>query len=246
MDFEYIEKNIITKYWKTLIRKDILNIQINKFIKKPYLENYIIQLSDYLEKDKLQQKIIEMFESNKITNEELFLFLNNNIELTIDDKKKIEKFLFGIELNDDEYYNITIEIIDYQIKYFQFYNTITELLFDNKIEDNELYNFILIFIKNKNSEIRTYLKKNIKFKIFHYYLTLLYSSFEKIIKVLIEYNLFSKIDKKEILNLFLKNLFTNWYNIYKKDILENKVNDKIKNYTLNKSILSRILCLPHS
>ena len=139
-----------------------------------------------------------------------------------------------------------MEIINFQVKYFRFYNTIIELLFDNKEEDNELYNFILIFIKNKNIEIRTFLKKNIKFKIFHYYLNDLFLSFDKIIKLLIEYKLFSKMDKKEILNIFLKNIFINWYNIYKKDILENRVSDKIKNYSINNNILSRILCLPNA
>jgi hypothetical protein len=246
MDFDYIETNVINKYWETLTRKNVLNIQNNKFIKKPYLEKYIINLSCFLDNDELQDEIIEMFESNEITNEELFLFINNNIELSNEQKKKIEKYFFDIELNNDKNSNIALEIINYQVKYFRFYNTIIELLFDNKLEDNELYNFILIFIKNKNSEIRTYLKKNIKFKIFHYYLNDLYSLFEKIIELLMEYKLFPKIDKKDILNLFLKNLFINWYNIYKKDILENKVNEKIKNYTINNNILSRILCLPNA
>jgi hypothetical protein len=246
MNFDYIEINVINKYWKTLTRKDVSNIQHNKFIKKPYLENYIIKLSCFLDKDELHDKIIEMFECNKITNEELFLFINNNIELTIEQKKNIEIFLFNFEPNNSRYSNISLEIINYQVKYFRFYNTIIELLFDNKQEDNELYNFILIFIKNKNFEIRIYLKKNIKFKIFYYYLDNLFLSFYKIIKLLIEYKLFSKMDKNEILNLFLKNIFINWYNIYKKDILENKVNDKIKNYSINNNILSRILCLPNA
>ena len=243
MDFDYIEKNIIHKYWETLIRKDILNIQINKFIKKPYLEEYIIELSSYIDKTKKENKITELLECNEITNEELLLYIKNNIELTVESKKKIEKFLLD---NTNDNSDINIEVINYQIKYFRFYSIIVELLFDNKNEDNELYNFILIFIKNKNSEIKTYLKKNIKFKIFHYYLTDLYLSFEKIIKILIDNYLFIRIDKKETLNLFLKNIFTNWYNIYKKDILENKVDAKIKDYVINKSILSRILCLPNA
>jgi hypothetical protein len=246
MDFDYIEINIINKYWETLIRKDVSSIQVNKFIKKPYLENYIIKLSGYFDKDELHDKIIEMIECNKITNEELFLFINNNTDLSGEQKKGIEKFLFNIEPNNDRYSNISLEIINYQVKYFKFYNTVTELLFDNKSDDNELYNFILIFIKNKNSEIRVFLKKNIKFKIFHYYLNDLHIYFNKIIQLLIKYKLFSKIDKKEILNLFLKNLFINWYNIYKKDILKNRVNDKIKNYSINSNILSRILCLPNA
>ena len=45
MDFDEFEKNIIFEYWKTLKRKNISNISYNNFIKKPYLENYIINLS---------------------------------------------------------------------------------------------------------------------------------------------------------------------------------------------------------
>jgi hypothetical protein len=245
MDFNYIQINIIHKYWKTLIRKNISNMQQNKFIKKPYLENYIIKLSSILDEKILNNKITEMFECNEITNEELYLYLNSNIELSIEDKKNIEKFLFKKDINNSVFLDISYKIIDYQIKYFKFYNTITELLFDNKMEDNELYNFILIYIQNKKNDIKNYSKKNIKFNIFYYYVNDLYLSFEYILKLLIEYNLVSNIDHKEILNLFIKNLFTNWYHIYKKDILENKVNDKIKNYTVSKNILSRILCLPN-
>ena len=40
MDFE----DVISKYLQTLIRKNIVNIDNNKFLKKPYLENYMIKL----------------------------------------------------------------------------------------------------------------------------------------------------------------------------------------------------------
>ena len=137
------------------------------------------------------------------------------------------------------------EVILYAVKYFRFYLTISELLFDSNNEDNELYNFILIFIKNKNNEIKKYIKKNFKFLIFHYYINDLYSIFEKLYNLLLELELVENIEKKEILNLFLKNLFSNWYIIYKKDIIDNNVNDIIKDYIIPKTILSRILCLPN-
>ena len=54
------------------------------------------------------------------------------------------------------------------------------------------------------------------------------------------------ISKKDILNLFLKNLFNNWYNIYKEDMLENKVNNIIRKYEIkNNTIISKILCYKH-
>lgn len=257
MNFDYIEEDIIFKYWKTLKRKNISNIPINKFIKKPYLEKYIIDLSINLKDNILINKILELLENNEITSEELILFLKNNIELNDNEKKKIEMYFLksdytevGEEADADAYFNkISIEIIIFQIKYFQFYITITELLFnsdDENNENNELYNFILILVKNDNKELKKYKKNNVFFNIIHTYFNHLYELFENIIKMLIEMKLIeTNYDKNDILNILLKNLFTNWYNIYKNDILENKVNDKIKKYSKKRSIIAKLLCLPN-
>ena len=88
MNFNSHEKKLIYEYWKTLSRKNISNIQNNKFIKKPYLENYIISLSINLDNNSLKEKILNLINSNKITNEELFLFINNIFDLNNDMKKK--------------------------------------------------------------------------------------------------------------------------------------------------------------
>jgi hypothetical protein len=235
MDLEIL----INKYLKTLIRKNILNINNNLFLKKPYLENYIIKLSYVLDKDVLLEKILYLLDHNKINNEELFLIVKNNIELSDIKLKDIEKYF--LENNIEENINkIAIEIIMYQIKYFRTFHIITEFLFDinNKENYNELYYFILIFIKSNNNEIKILCKNNFKFNIFNNNINDLYISYENII------NLLSlNISKKDILNLFLKNLFVNWYNIYKKDILEDKVNNIIKKYEINnKNILLKMLC----
>ena len=246
MDLNNLEENPVLKYWETLIRKDILNININKFIKKPYLENYIIKLSVIIDNNNLIKKILELFESNKIKNDEIFLFLNNNIELSIEQKKNIELYIMNNDFDDNDFNKISIDIIIYQIKYFRFYQTITELLFDSNIEDNELYSFILIYIKNKKSEIKNHIKKNMKFHIFYFYISELQQSFENLFNLLIKHKLLKKYSDKDIINFFLKNLFNNWYNIYKKDILENKVIEKTKDHILTKSLISHILCLPTS
>ena len=244
MSFNYIEETITSKYWITLSRKNISNISNNKFLKKPYIENYIVELSTNLDNNYIDIKINDLFDSNIITNEDLFLFISNNIDLDNDNKKKTEKFFLTIDTSDKKFELFFREIIIYEIKYFRFYQTITELLFDSKEEDNELYNFILIFIKNKNTEIKNTLKNNIKFQIFHHYIKDLLNIYTNIINYLNNFNIISiEYNINEILNLFLKNLFTNWYNIYKKDILENNVKEKIKNYTKKKTIISRILCL---
>jgi len=235
-----VEENILNKYCKTLSRKNILNMQINKFIKKPYLENYIIQLSSNVDKESLEREIVKMYEYNKITVEELLLFVNSNIEKIVNGKNHLENFFFKNEEN-----HFITDIILFQIEYFKFYNIVTELLFDNKEEDNELYYFILIFIKNKPNEIKIYIRNNVKFKIFYWNLFKLESYYSNIIRSLVHYHLYPSVNEKEILNLFIKNLFTNWYKIYKNDLLENKVNEKIKNYVVKRNILSQILCLPN-
>lgn len=241
MDIEYIQNTVIHKYWKTLKRKNVANIITNKFIKKPYLENYIIELSINLEDNNLSNNIFKVLESNRITNEELLLFVNNTIDLD-DDKKKVEIYFLNENNNDDNFTKLAHEIILYQVKYFRFYHTITELLFDSDVENNELYNFILIYIKNNKKDIKNYVKKNINFYIFHFYLVDLFSIFNNIINLLEKMQLFNN---NEVFSLFLKKLFTNWYNIYKQDILDDKVNDKIKDYVIKKNIISRILCLPN-
>ena len=232
MDIEYIQHTVIHKYWKTLKRKNVANIITNKFIKKPYLENYIIELSINLEDKNLSDNIFKLLELNKITNEELLLFINNTIDLD-NDKKKVEIYFLN-KNNDNNFTKLAHEIILYQVKYFRFYHTITELLFDSDIENNELYNFILIYIKNNKKDIKDYLKKNINFYIFHYYLADLFSIFTNIINLLEKIELFNN---NEVFNLFLKKIFINWYNIYKQDILDNKVNDKIKDYVIKKNII---------
>ena len=235
-DFE----DIVNNYIKTLIRKNILNIENNLFLKKPYIEDFIIKLSYILDKELLLRNITSLLDNDKITNEELFLIIKNNIELTSDEKKNIsgKDGNFGVNGSD---------LVMYQIKYFRTYQIITELLFEST--SNELYYFIMIYIKNKKSEMTIYKKKNFKFKIFNYYMDELFSAYENIVKLMITNNLLKnkEISNKDIKNMFLKKIFSNWYIIYKKDILDCNVNNKVKDYVITNtsllSNLSKIMCL---
>jgi len=243
-------QNMMNNYWNTLISKNIANIPSNKFIKKPYLEKYIIQLAVNLpsKHNNLKKNILEMWEKNKIKNNDLTLFISNNFDLDIFQKKTLDKFFnldmdFKTEDEEKKFKNFIIEIILYQIHFFRFYMTIIELLYDNEQENNELYNFILVFIKNKSSEINKH-SKNINFIIFNNLLQELLVLYKVLINKMVEFNIFSEEINNNIMNLFIKNIFSNWYIIYKKDLIENKVNDKIGKYNCKKNILSKILCLP--
>lgn len=238
-----LETKVIYEYWKTLGRKNVSNIITSKFLKKPYIENYIIELSSIVKN--FDDKIVDLIDSNEVNIEDILLFIKNNFEFNIDEKKYIETYLLNNNFDDPILNSIAIEIINYQIEYFRFYQLIDELLFENEDESNELYNFILIYFKNNKNSIKGYINKNIKFKIFYNNIQNLSYMYKNMYNLLLKHNFLPDNDTLTIQNLFLKNLFTNWYNIYKKDILENKVNDKIKDYKIERSILSRILCLPN-
>ena len=253
INFNDFERNIIFEYWKTLKRKNVSNIISNNFIKKPYLENYIIELSLIIDNESLLDNIRNIID-DEVSDEELLLFIGNNIELNNNEKKNIEKIFFidetsdetSDEISDELLDELSIKIIHYQVKYFRFYQTIIELLFDNKEEDDELYNFIYVYIKNNTNDIRIYCKKNIKFLIFYNYIDELFNSFTVIFNILIKYNLIeNNYEEKDIHNFFIKNIFKNWYNIYKNDILEKKFEEKCKPYKFKTNILSKILCLPN-
>ena len=250
MNFDDFENNIIFEYWKTLKRKNISNISYNNFIKKPYLEKYIIALSVIVDNNTLLNNIKQVI-NNIINNEDLLLFIYNNIELNKDEKKNIEKIILNHEniINDniqDIYNELSFEIIHYQVKYFRFYQTIIELIFNNKEEDNELYNHIYVYIKNNKNDIRIYSKKSISFLIFNNYINALFTIYLKIYNILMKNNLINdQYTEKEVHNLFIKNIFHNWYNIYKNDIIEKKFEEKCKPFKFKVGLLSRILCLPN-
>ncbi len=280
MSFNDFENNVIFEYWKTLKRINILNIPSNNFIKKPYLEKYIIDLSVIINNNDLIKNIAENIDNN-ISGEDVLLYITSNIELSTKERKKLESFLINYndqedqddkdnkddkdykdnnddkddkdehnELNNEKnklYYKISIKIIEYQIKYFRFYQTIIELLFNSDKENNELYNFIYVFIKNNINNIRTYSKKNLHFLLFNNYLNELFNLYKDIFKLLVDNDFIdNEYNDKDIRNFFIQNIFKNWYLIYKKDVVDNKFEEKCKPYRYKINILSKILCLPNA
>jgi hypothetical protein len=166
------------------------------------------------------------------------------------------------DLCDDNLKEICIEIILYSIHYFRIYETIIELLFNCDEENNELYHFIFIYIKNNKKEIKLYFNKNLKFKIFYYCLNDLYNHFVKLNNILMKNNLINNnnnnnnnnnlinnnnlMNNNNYFNIFIKLIFNNWYSIYKKDIMNNNFENKVKDYIVKKNIFSRLLCMHNS
>ena len=243
LDYNDIESKVIFNYWNTLSRKNIKNISNNKFIKNPYIEKYIINMSKNLDNVvKLEYKEYKKLIENGFDLDNMYLYICNSFDFDKDKKKLfLPKIFKEIDIKNEEHINFIVDIVSYQINYFRTYMTITELLFDTVEEDNELYNFILVFIKNNSSEIVKILNYNIKFVIFYNLLQKLLVLYKNIYIYLIK-----DAQNIDITNCFLKNIFANWYNIYKKDILDDNVDNKIKDFVLHKkSILSKILCLPN-
>jgi hypothetical protein len=119
---------------------------------------------------------------------------------------------------------------------------LTELLYDDK---NVLYIDIYNYVKNNSKQINNKIKNSFNFQIFYYYSNKLYEKYNNLIKLFIKNNLLEddEYDELKIKNIFLKNLFLNWYSIYKKNI-DNGVNiiteEEVKK---EKRFLSKLLCI---
>ena len=147
LDYNDIESKVIFNYWNTLSRKNIKNISNNKFIKKPYIEKYIINMSKNLDNVvKLEYKEYKKLIENGFDLDNMYLYICNSFDFDKDKKKLfLPKIFKEIDIKNEEHINFIVDIVSYQINYFRTYMTITELLFDTVEEDNELYNFILVF-----------------------------------------------------------------------------------------------------
>jgi len=90
------------------------------------------------------------------------------------------------------------------------------------------------------------IKNSFNFQIFYYYSNKLYEKYNSLIKLFIKNNLLEEDEYNElkIKNIFLKNLFSNWYTIYKKNV-DNGVNimNEENSGKKEKKILSKLLCI---
>lgn len=240
-EIEKIEQSILFKYWETLCIKTIVNIPTSKYLKKPYLEQYIIDLSQYIKKEELYENI-----SNRVPKEDIVIFITNMIDFDINEKKIFQKFVYRIK-SSKEQTNFISNVIYFIITYYRFYMTITEFLFDSRKEDTELYQFIFLLIKNNKEDIQQKRDKDLNFNIFFYCFKKLLNEYLKIMDYLISNDLYKPIDKVEIFNNFFQKVFCHWYEQYKKDIVDNNIINKIGESVVNKPpkksrFFSKLLC----
>jgi len=240
MDIKTLEKKVIENYLKTLKRYNVSNILVNTYIRKPYIEQYIIDISEHNKDNEINEKIETLIDD--IDSNDYYMYIYDNIDnLTLNEKKKIQKFFLSNE-NDSNKIEFIKAIILFIINYFQYYMIITELLYDDK---NVLYIDIYNYVKNNSTQINSKIKNSFNFNIFYYHTNKLYKKYNCLIKLFIKNNLLddNEYDELKIKNIFLKNLFSNWYGIYKKNV-DNGVNiiteEEVKK---EKRFLSKLLCI---
>jgi hypothetical protein len=227
MDIKTFDNKIIKNYLTTLERYDILTIPTNLYLRKPYIERYIIEVDN----------IADKYDELEIDNNDFYMYIYDNISLNQNEKKILQNYIINDEMSEDKIKLIKV-VLTFVQSYFKYYMIITELLYE-KIDD--LYDDIFSFVNNDNENINYKIKNNFNFQIFYYYTNKLYNEYELFIKIMINNGLLENKDINSMMrNLFIKNLFSNWYAVYKKNG-EPKV---IKREKSNKrKILSRLFCV---
>ncbi len=242
MDIKTLEKKVIENYLKTLNRHNITNIPTNTYIRKPYIEDYIIDISENFKEIDINKNIESIIDD--IDSNDYYMYIYDNIDnLSSNEKKKIQKFLLSNE-NDKSNKNEFIKtLLAFIVNYFHYYMIFTELLYDDK---NALYTDIYNYVKNNSNQMNSKIKNSFNFQIFYYYSNRLYEKYNGLIKLFIKNNLLEEDEYNElkIKNIFLKNLFSNWYAIYKKNV-DNGVNiiTEEEPSKKEKRFLSRLLCI---
>ncbi len=171
-------KNTIDLYIDTLDRIDYENLPINDYIQKPYFFKYFNELIKIKNKKLIIENIKNKILDNIINLSDIILLLNHIFNFNKEDKKIIQDYFYKNyndilknEINnnkilDNEFFNILSFILYFYIQYYLTYLIITELLYnnykdinniDNNDYNNDFNNDIYLLIENN--------KKNINFKI---------------------------------------------------------------------------------
>ena len=230
------EVKLINDYLPTLKRYYKKNLNF-KYFKIPFTENYMFKLILINEDEKLISKIIDKINNYTITNEDIFFSIKYYYNFDKSENLNIQKFLNNDE-NDTIKIKFNANLLLLNIKYYQYYYIINELIFD-KEDDNELFYSIYLFIKNDTHNLQKYSKKYFKMRIFFYLINDLYKIYKKNIEILVKNEI---ICEKTSFKLFIKTFFSKWNDIYKKYLDEDKFNIIESKFIIKKNVFYKMLC----
>lgn len=253
MELNDTEKELLNNYIPTLKRHFKKNVSY-PFFKSPFFEKFVLKLSILNSDSELIGSIVDKINNQIISNEDIYFSIQyySNFSKTI--KSNIQKFIF----NNNDIVNIKFKtnVVLFNVKYFQYYYFINELLFHSNDLDlvNELFYSIYLFLKNNeltendseyNSEmnhsinIKQYCRKYFNMKLFFYLVDDLFRIYKKNLDLLIKNEI---IEKLNIHELFMNNIFRKWSLDYKKKIEENSFDKIEKNYKLKEKSFMHFIC----
>lgn len=248
-------------YWKTVYRYTIDTIPTHTFLRKPFLEDYLFDLLQMENDEKIRNKINEMVdEKEMISQEDVVRFLCALYSFSKKEKILIQRYIY--DHFQPEMLSITpsfvYDIFIFHTKYFQFYMFLTEVLY--KDEQNQFDEDIYSVLENKEKEIKKRLKDFRKRRRYHSYLRYVYlyntmielmESFEKIFFlyfIILEYG---KIKKENAKNVCLRYIFTPWYEYHKQkekdrfkmDLLDENIETSQQKKKIDSNPWLKILCM---
>ncbi len=237
MDKNNVSNHLINEYCKTLARKELKDIPNHQYIKKPYLESYIISLATIVNEELLTEQINKKFKNGDIQIEEVFLFVKTWIELSTNEKRALQSILLK-DFRESE--KIVVGILIYVVYYFQLYMLSVEFLYDNAVENEDLFKYIEQIMRKQMSKIKSLEKNNIHLFMFHIQFEKVLNSYVSLFKLLVKEKLIEEdMSEEDVRNSFLRHTFANWYEVLKKRNKEGKLNSKPSKW------YSKLLCIPH-
>ena len=171
MELNNSEKELLNNYIPTLKRHFKKNENYN-FFKPPFFEKFVLKLSLINTDTELISDIIDKINNNIISNEDIYFSINYYYNFPKNIKSSIQKFIF--HSNDAIHIKFKANVVLLNVKYFQYYYFLNELLFNennsnsqndknnsnsqndknnsNNDINHELFYTIYLFLKNNDSE----------------------------------------------------------------------------------------------
>jgi len=232
------EKELINNYIPTLKRNINKNISF-KYFKSPFVENFMYKIICQYQDDKIISKIIDKINENVVSNEDITFSLKYYYNFNKSNSIHIQNFIFKTDEDDMLLLKFKTNTILFNIKYYQYYFIINELLYEDENSDKELFYAIYLFIKNDSSIMKKYFKKYFKMRIFFCLINDLFKIYEKNIDILKKNEIIQSFNP---LKNFIKNIFLSWHETYKEYLDNNEFNNIQEEFMIKKSIFNKFMC----